>query len=631
MKTILTLALAALTLQAPYSAAFAQDVSDAEAESGPVIDAEALPSDQPKSLAQVDPIKGLAGPYLAARAAAVNSDFRAAAEYYDAALKVEATDPVLQDSALVAMISSGQVGDAVRLADQTKSKGDPTQLAGLVLRADMARNDRWDDLLAAVKDRPTAEAEVGGGLLDSMAHAWALMGAGKAKEAMAAFEKLERSNGAEGIARYHLGLAKASVGDYEGAEKLLSDPRTGGHLLGIIARAQVLSQLERDADALKIIDALDGVENEPALAQLRQQLANGERVPFTAITSPKDGIAQVFLTFATALSETDEPDPLALIHARLAEYLAPNLGEARLMVAQLLQQVGQFDLANKEFDALREMGDMRPVAELARIDTLARAERPDDAEKAARTLTEARPDLAPAWIALGDLLRQNDRWTDAVSAYDRALEILQKSGDPQQTWFPLYARGIALERAGQFDRADADMRAALALQPNQAPILNYLGYSWVDRNINLDEGLALIQKAVDLRPEDGYILDSLGWAYYRLGRFDEAVDPMERAVTMMSDDSVVNDHMGDVYWKVNRKREAEIQWRRALSLWKEGDDVSRDRIRAKLEVGLDEVAKAEAANGGKLPDGFGLPPEPPAPVSANDTTSAPATTPATNP
>ena len=180
-------------------------------------------------------------------------------------------------------------------------------------------------------------------------------------------------------------------------------------------------------------------------------------------------------------------------------------------------------------------------------------------------------------------------------------------------WFPLYARGIALERSGEFTKAEADFRAALKIRPDSAQVLNYLGYSLVDRNEKLDEALKLIQRAVELRPDDGYILDSLAWAYFRLGRYDQAVAPMERAVAAMASDSLVNDHMGDIYWMVGRKREADIQWSRALSL-KPQTEAEAHRIRVKLDRGLDAVLAEEKANGGKLP-----PPPPPAEPAQDST------------
>ena len=230
----------------------------------------------------------------------------------------------------------------------------------------------------------------------------------------------------------------------------------------------------------------------------------------------------------------------------------------------------------------------------------------EDAQKAATALTEAHPELSAAWITRGDILRQREDYAAAIPAYSRALDLIE-AGDGEARWFPLYARGIARERSGDFDGAEADMRAALEIRPDQAQILNYLGYSFIDRNMKLDEGLAMVEKAARLRPEDGYIQDSLGWGYYRVGRFQEAVAPMERAATQMSNDPLVNDHLGDVYWMAGRQREAETQWKRALSLALDDtvqdtdNEVDPDRIRAKLERGLDAVLADERAGRPLMP------------------------------
>ncbi len=535
------------------------------------------------------PMFGLAGPYLAARMATVQSDFRAAARYFARAVAHDPGDQYLQDNALIAMISAGEVSRAVKLASEMAKDDRETELAHLVNRTQLVQQGEW----AALLDEEGAAAVGEGDLLVGMIHGWSLLGAGRASDSLAEFEKLSELPGVGSIVKYHLGLVRAMVGDYEGAEALLSQNGVASHLLGIIARAQVLAQLDRREDAVALLDGVPGIEAEPQLLMLRERLHAGAPVAFDVVKTPADGISQVFLTFAGALSGSPEPEPLALIHARLAAWLSPETGEARLLVAQLLQERHQFDLAETEFDALRRQGEVRPVAELSRIDALSRADRPNEAERAALSLTAAYPDLPQAWIALGDLLRQQEKFAQAVPAYDKALSLL-KDMPAQARWFPLYARGIALERSGNFDRAEADLLAAIEINPDQASLLNYLGYSWIDRNENLERGLEMIKKAAELSPGDGYILDSLAWAYFRLGRYDEAVAPMEQAIGTMASDPLVNDHLGDIYWKVGRHREAEIQWRRALSLEPtDSGDVDPDRIRAKLDRGLDAILADE--------------------------------------
>jgi Flp pilus assembly protein TadD len=132
--------------------------------------------------------------------------------------------------------------------------------------------------------------------------------------------------------------------------------------------------------------------------------------------------------------------------------------------------------------------------------------------------------------------------------------------------------------------AEADLQESLKLFPDQPLALNYLGYSWVDQNHNLKKGMALIERAVTLKPDDGYIVDSLGWAHYKLGNYKEAVRFLEHAVELKPEDPVLNDHLGDALWRVGREREARFQWDQALTLEPEPDDV--EKIKKKIAEGL---------------------------------------------
>ncbi|WP_022705864.1 tetratricopeptide repeat protein [Paracoccus zeaxanthinifaciens] len=540
---------------------------------------------------------GLAGPYLAARLATVENDFSAAAEYFARSADALPDDVYLQDNAILALISAGRLDRAGQITDDLFDDGNETELAALVRRGQLIRAGDWQGLLALIDAHRDPDAPVNEDLMDGIMRGWALLGAGRAQDALAAFQALADDPSLAPVVNYHLALARALVGDYETAETLLEESDGIADLMGLVTRVQILAQLDRRDEALALLDQVEGIEAEPQLVALRDALQADAPVPFDVVGGPGDGIAHLLLSFASALASSPDPEPLALIHARVASWIAPEDAEARLMVAQLLQERQQLDLAEAEFAAVRQMGEMRPVAEMTRIDALSRADRNPEAEQAALALTAAYPDLAQAWIALGDVLRQQEKFDSAVPAYDRALSLLADAPEGAR-WFPLYARGIALERAGQFDRAEKDLLAALEIRPEHASCLNYLGYSWIDRNQNLDRALAMIQKAVELSPGDGYILDSLAWAYFRMGRYQDAVAPMEEAVASMSADPLVNDHLGDIYWKVGRQREAEIQWQRALSLEPtDTGDVDPDRIRAKLDRGLDRVLAEEAARG----------------------------------
>jgi Flp pilus assembly protein TadD len=219
---------------------------------------------------------------------------------------------------------------------------------------------------------------------------------------------------------------------------------------------------------------------------------------------------------------------------------------------------------------------------------LTQLERVDEAQKLLDELAREYPKEIQPLDALGNIMRGSKRFPEAVDYYSRAIALIDKPEAKHWTYF--YSRGTSYERVKKWPLAEVDLQKALQLSPDQAMVLNYLGYSWIDQNKNLKQGLALIEKAVRQKPDDGYIVDSLGWAHYRMGNFKEAVKHLERAVELRPEDPVLNDHLGDAYWRVHREREARFQWDQALTLKPEPEDA--EKIRKKLQKGLPVTAQA---------------------------------------
>lgn len=530
------------------------------------------------------------GPYLAARVASGHNDYSAAASYYTRALARDPSNPLLLESAILSQVGLGDIARAVPVAEVLRAGGRDSQVADLVLLVDLAKRGEFDAALARLDAGTTV-----GPLVEGLFRAWAELGRGQMSEAQTAFDAVVQVRGLELFGTYHKALALASAGDFEGADKILSGAAAGPLRLtrrGVIAHVEVLSQLERNAAAIELIDKAFGNEPDPTLEAMRRRLEAGEMLPFTVVTSATDGMAEVFHSLAGALSG-EATDVFTLVYARLGEYLRPDHVDAILLVAALLESQDQYDLATESYNRIPRDDPAYPVAELGRAEALIAAGRMDAAIEALQQLAKSYPDQEVIWANLGDVLRRAERFEDAVRAYDAAIALFGEENSAQ--WPVYYARGICHERQKRYETSEADMRKALDLQPGQPQILNYLGYSFLEQGRNFDEALAMIESAVAARPEDGYIVDSLAWAYFRLGRYDEAVAPMERAVELMPVDAVVNDHLGDVYWAVGRKREAEFQWSRALSFAADSSEADADRIRRKLDVGLDAVLASEGA------------------------------------
>ena len=531
---------------------------------------------------------GDAGAYLAASVAASQSDYKSAAAWYARAVLADPANPALLDGAVISYLGVGEMGLAAEMARRLIDTGTKSQTAYLAL---IAKNARADDYTAILKD--AAAGNSAGALMDDLVVAWANLGSGQMSQAIETFDKIAKTKGLEAFGLYHKALALAQAGDFEGADGILSG-RAAGPLVvmrrGVIAHVEILSQLERNPEAIALIDRSFPPGSDLQVDDLRRRLVAGEPLPFDIVRNATDGLAEVFFTTATALNgEAD--DSYTMIYARIAAHLRPDHTEAILMTAALLEKQGQHDLATDVYAMIPPGDPAFHIAEIGRADATFSAGSPEASLEILQALARSHGQLLTVQLALGDGLRRQERFAEAIKPYDAAIAMVATPGP--QHWSIFYSRGICHERNGAFDLAEADMRMALQLEPDEPQVLNYLGYSLVDRGEKLDEALAMIERAVAGRPDSGYIIDSLAWAYYRLGRYPEALAPMEQASLLEPVDPVVTDHLGDVYWAVGRTREAEFQWHRALSFEPLEKDAAR--IRLKLEIGLDAVLAQEGA------------------------------------
>lgn len=534
--------------------------------------------------------QGIAGPYLASRQASLSSDYAEGAKYFQQAITKDPENIVLLESALVTMIGKGDMQQVARIVDLYRAAGGQSRLFDIVEYALQIEKGQFNDI-----PEPSSVIDGIDPLFDGLVHAWAQLGKGNMAAATSAFETIAENEDFSSFAYYQEALALALVGDFEAADSILSGTRFGPLTLsprGIEAHAQVLMQLDRADDAQQLLaSALESRANSE-LSALQARISAGEVVEYDFATTAQHGAAEVYFNLAAILSGRAAPQTV-LVYVRLAEHLRPDHVQAVLTSAEMLMDLDQFELAVQSYGRVPTDHPSYTLAEMGRADALFADGRVETSLEVLDALSRSHGDDPWVHSAYGEMLAREERTEEAVEAYSRSLELR----DPEHfsSWPVFYRRGIAREQIEDYPGMEADFRKALELSPDQPEVLNYLGYSLVEQRIKLDEALMMIETAVAARPESGYITDSLGWIFYRLDRFEEAVAPMERAVELLPDDPIINDHLGDVYWKVGRYREAEFQWKRALSF--EPVETEADRIRLKLDVGLDTVLEQEAEAG----------------------------------
>jgi tetratricopeptide (TPR) repeat protein len=356
------------------------------------------------------------------------------------------------------------------------------------------------------------------------------------------------------------------------------------------AYARFMVRRGDSAEAIRAYEAFDQIlPNHPLVtAALAALKANKPLEPL--VKNSEQGAAEVLYGLGAAGGRQGD-ELAAMIYLRLSLYLAPQNGLAIITLADIYERIKQNERAIDVYEMVPETDPLRTTADIQTGQILETLGRTEEAAKYLRQIVEDHPKDEDALLALGNLQRSRKQYSEAVETYTKALT--QTSKPAKANWPVYYFRGICFEREKKWQQAEADFREALSLFPDQPLVLNYLGYSWVDQGLNLDEGFTMLRKAVELRPTDGYIVDSLGWANYKLGKYDDAVKILERAIDLKPSDPVINDHLGDAYWRIGRKLEAHFQWNHARDLNPEPEDLQK--ILRKVDHGLDEDEKPAAA------------------------------------
>jgi tetratricopeptide (TPR) repeat protein len=529
----------------------------------------------------------LAGNYLAGRFASASRDIGAAATYFQTALAMDPGNPVLIERTFQLLIADGRIADAVPIAERlvARDKGHP--LARLVLGVDALKYGNWTRArhqLQATTPRPLSDLTV------AVLTAWAQAGRHDTAGALKTIDKVSGLDWYSVFKGYHGALIADMGGRRADAAKRMAEAYAADKRALRVVEAEVrfLARQKKPKEALDVIAEFEKtIPDHPVIEALRAEIEAG-RTPGPIVATPQAGAAEFLYGLGSAMGR-DGGEDFAAIYLQLALWLTPDAELPTIALAGLQGQLKQYDKAIALLDRIPAASKLRPLADIQIGRYYAVNQNYEEASKHLRAVVERTPKDVDAIQALGDVLRADKKFGEAAEIYSRA--VAQIATPTKGDWQLFYYRGIAYERTKQWPKAEADFDEALKLQPDEPHVLNYLGYSWIDMGQNLDKGLALVKKAVELKSDDGYIVDSLGWAYYKLGRYDEAVKELERAILLRPDDPVINDHLGDAYMKVGRGREATFQWRHSIDMKPEADELPK--IRKKLE---DETAALDAAD-----------------------------------
>ncbi|QYO77588.1 tetratricopeptide repeat protein [Devosia salina] len=526
------------------------------------------------------------GAYMAGQQALKDLRTDEAARYFSDAAQADWDNPILIERAFVALATDGQIGKAASTARRMLELDSRNELAELVVATEALKERRYG---AAIRQLGEISQDSFSGITAGILRAWALVGDNRGDEAQALMEQLG-ANGLEDFLVFHRALMAEAAGNTDLALELAARAFEAEPYVARMAEvyARMLAndgQFDAARDVLETFEA-EGLSH-PIIQVVREAVEAGRR-PGVFAANVQIGAAEMFHGIGVALSRDGSSD-LALVFLRLGVYLDPGADVIAMSLGELLDNAGQHEAANGIYDAIPVNSALKPMAVVRIAQNLDATGDRAEAIRRLRNIVATRPDDLDAVSVLGDLLRYDEDYLGAADAYGKALEI--SGGESPADWRFYYVRGIAYERAKEWPKAEADFLKALKLNPDQPQVLNYLGYSWIDQDMHLEEALGMIEKAVEAQPQDGYIIDSLGWAFYKLGRMEEAVETLERAVMLLPNDPEINDHLGDAYWKAGRKLEARFQWNIARSVDTDGNVA--ERVAPKLAEGLTPATETQ--------------------------------------
>jgi tetratricopeptide (TPR) repeat protein len=532
-------------------------------------------------------LTSIPGSYLAGLHAQRVGESGRAADFLMHALEQDPDNADLLRRTFILLLGEGREREAFELARRLTERMPEAMLPNIALVVADVQAGRYGEAEARLRALPETGLNK---FFAPLMLAWTLVGKDSPDEALRALDPLAGSSGFAVLRDLHAGLINDLAGRIEAAEEGYRGVQASGQgtslrlveLLGSLyertgrpveARALYDEYLAQNPESVLLEQALDGLESGKAAEPVVRNAA--------------EGMAEALFNLASTLHQ-ESVGQVGLTYGRLALALRPDFPVCQALLANILDGLGRGSDSAAVYESIRADSPFRWLARMRVAINLDAQGKTDEALDLLRAMADDRPERTEALVAMGDILRSHERFADAVVAYSRAVERIETFDE--RHWSLLYSRGIVLERTGQWQRAETDLLRALELRPDQPYVLNYLGYSWVEKGVNLEKARRMLERAVELRPNDGFIVDSLGWVLFRVGLVEEAVAQLENAVELESQDATINDHLGDAYWKVGRENEARFQWRRALSLKPDPEVIAE--IQAKLER-TTEVSRAD--------------------------------------
>ena len=525
------------------------------------------------------------GTYLAGRVAHIRQNYDVAADYYMKSLNLGLDNKEVLSSTYLLLASSGRIDEASEYAVKAREQGDKANLIAFILMAHEMKQNNYQgafDSLSSMEDTALNTAVI------PLFEAWILAGSGKKEESLKKMDVLTSDASLMPLYHMHKGMLLDYFEDDEGAfnafEQIVNDEKMPLSFRSLEIIGNFYVRTGRKDKILSTVDKYYKQNNSvPMLQDLKDSLEKSDPSQTQKmIDTPIKGLAEAVFNIGTLFRGVQ--NEVAQLFTSLVLYLNPDFEVARVAMADLYEQAHRYDKAVKEYLKIDSSSPAYFVARLKASENYSLRHQYKKASDLLTDLLNVYPNNEQITFRLGELYRIMKQYDKAVTYYLKTLDALPKS--EKDRWTIYYALGISYERQNKWNEAENMFQQALKASNRHPYVLNYLGYSWLEQNMNCNEALYMIFEAHRKDPTNGHIIDSVGWALYKMGKYQEAVKVLERASEYLPSNAVVFNHLGDAYWQSGRKDEARYQWQHALKASEDKEDINEDEIAHKIEKGL---------------------------------------------
>ncbi|MDD3669159.1 MAG: tetratricopeptide repeat protein [Alphaproteobacteria bacterium] len=494
------------------------------------------------------------GQFLAGFWAQRNQDFAKMADYYAQVLEDDPDNPELQREVYFIKAVEGRL-DMRPLIERMRLQKKPEYLADYALFALDFRAGKYDDALAALRGKPP---HVLNAVLDDFLAAWACAGLGDKQKALDALERARDKKDLRQMYWYHRALISWYFKDTARADAAFKEMIALG-TPNLSAWIYMRSFYEAPRDRTWWLAQLLNLRTaQPAVLRLLNQM------PPMPLTDAAQGAAEVFFNVSASLGAAEKTAEVSLILNGLALHLNPAAVVPKIWGAELMEALKMYGKANAIYRSIPNPPDVvafKQALNLHLMDAYA------ESESILSRLAVVEPDNPTLLTLLADAYNANGRHDLALNTYGKVIRLTSGNADSvKELCNAHFYRGLLYESRREWRLAESDLEQAVRLCPDDAFMLNYLGYSWVDRGEKMESAVPLLQRAAELDADNPAIIDSLAWSHYRRRDYEKALESAEKALDMMPGSSVINAHLGDIYRALGREREARFQYKKALDL-----------------------------------------------------------------